>query len=234
MPIVYWGICPNAEDGAFTEIRQSNGIREISISGYIELSLRQGENDSMIVSAANKKYIPNLKTEIADGKLTIYYAKKPWEGLMFSDNFLKSKKLKVVVTIKELNQLRAMAGSIVRFSGVINASNLFLNVNSGSFLKGEIETENLTVSQGGGSAIYLSGKAEEVFIRSNSGALFSSYHLSTEKCQAWAGSGGKINITVNSAFSATARSGGRILYQGSCSSLKFITSSGGLIKKNQI
>jgi hypothetical protein len=198
----------------------------ISVSDGVDLYLSQSDEESVAVSASDEKYMPRFKTEVKDGVLKIYYDDN---GINWSAN--EKKKLKAYVSFKTLEKLHASGGASVTIKGSLDLGNLDMKFTSGSSLGGKLTAKDLTVEQNSGSSINISGSAGNIKVDVSSGAIFKSYDLAVDYCEAKASSGGGVRITINKELSAKANSGGGVKYKGDAIIKEIDVNSGGSVKK---
>jgi ribosome-associated translation inhibitor RaiA len=202
------------------------GFNAITISDGIELFLTQGGEESVAVSASDQKYIDKLKTEVVDGTLKIYYDNKTmvWNGN-------EKRKLRVYVSFKNMNDLKASSGSDVKAKSVLKLEELKMHFSSGAQFNGEVNINNLEVSENSGAEVNVTGKAENLKTDLSSGAVFKGFDLVVNYCEAKATSGADVRITVNKELAARANSGGSIKYKGEGVVKDINVNSGGSVKK---
>jgi hypothetical protein len=203
--------------GSFTGINVSSGV---------DLYLTQGNEESVAVSASDEKYMERFKTVVENGILKIYFDNK---GIDWATN--DKRKLKAYVSFKTLEKLHASGGADVKLQGSLDAADLDIKFTSGSAFNGKLKAKALTVEQNSGSSINISGSAEKIKVDVSSGAIFKSYDLSVDYCDAKASSGGSVRITINKELSAKANSGGGVKYKGDAVIKEINVNSGGSVKK---
>ena len=212
---------PNAEArtvGAFHGIKVATGI---------DLIIRQGSTEAVAVSAPSKEYRDNIKTEVENGVLKIYFDTK-W----YKNWNSHGKNLKAYVSFKQIDLLHGSSGSSTTVEGQMHADNMKIELSSGADFKGAIEASSLHLDGGSGATAHISGKVQSLSAEASSGAGIYGFELVTEKCDADASSGGTIQISINKELSAEASSGGDIRYKGNGVITKVSTSSGGSVKKS--
>jgi Putative auto-transporter adhesin, head GIN domain len=212
---------------ANAEARSVSAFHGIKISHGIELIIKQGNTEAVAVSAASKEYRDNIKTEVVNGVLKIYYDNGT-SGNWHSNG----KKLKAYVSFKQIDMLDGSSGSSTTIDGSMSGSNMKIELTSGAGLKGAVEVNSLTIDGASGAVARLTGKAQSISVEASSGAVIYGYELLSDKCDADASSGGVIQVSVNKELSAEASSGGDIRYKGNGVITKVSTGSGGSIKKN--
>lgn len=207
------------------EVREVGSFTGIKVSTGIELVLTQGNASAVAVSAAKPEEQQNIKTEVHDGVLKIYYD----NGSMLGRRGRGNNKLRAYVSVVTLNLLRGAAGAAIKVDGTLKSAKLEVDLSSGATLKGAFAAGDLSVSQNSGAVAKLSGSADRLDVSVNSGANFWGYDLTVGKCKVNASSGGNVEVLVNSELEAQANSGGNVRYKGACTILKANTSSGGSI-----
>jgi hypothetical protein len=212
---------------ANAEARTVSSFHGIRISQGIELIMKQGSTDAVAVSAATKEDRDNLKTEVDNGVLKIYYDTKWYKN--WNSN---GRKLKAYVSFKQIDMLHGSSGSSTTIDGSMSGTNMKIELSSGAGFNGGVEANSLTIDGGSGAIAHVSGKVQTVNIGASSGAVIHGYELVSEKCDADASSGGVIQVSVNKELSAEASSGGDIHYKGDGVITRVSTGSGGSIKKN--
>ncbi len=203
--------------------RNVTGFHAIHISGGIDLYLTQGNEETVVVSAAETHYRDRIRTEVVNGVLKIYM-----ENLNFDwRNWGGGRKLKAYVSCKLLDDLRASGGSDVYLQEAIRSDKLGIGLSGGADLKGKLIAGELTVSQSGGSDAFLSGTAASLSIHTSGGSDFHGFELVAEHCRADASGGSDIYVFVNKDLDVSASGGADVHYKGTGSVVNSHTSGGG-------
>ena len=198
----------------------------IDVSSGVDLYLTQGNEESVAVSASDEKYMERFKTVVENGTLKIYFDTK---GINWASN--DKRKLRAYVSFKTLEKLHASGGADVKLQGDLDVADMDIKFTSGSSFHGKIKAKALTVEQNSGSSINISGNAEKIKVDVSSGAIFKSYDLTVDYCDAKASSGGSVRVTINKELSAKANSGGGVKYKGDAVIKEINVNSGGSVKK---
>lgn len=216
---------PTLVNDANAEKRTLNaGFKAIKISGGIDLYLSQHDTESMAVSATEPKYRDNIKTEVENGTLNIYYdSKAGWTK--------GNKKLKVYVSFTTLERLEANGACDVKVAGSISGHSLSLDMNGASDFNGAINVQWLTMQLSGASDAKINGTAKNVTIESSGASDCKAYDLITENCTAKASGASDINITVNNELNVHASGASEIFYKGTCVIKDLHTSGASTVSK---
>ncbi len=194
------------------EVRQVAGFHGVRISSGIDLYITQGSTEGVAVSSSDVKYRNNIKTEIENGVLKIYYD----AGMGVHVNWgWSDKHMKAYVTVKDITELQASGGSDVYVEGTLQSATLDLHLSGGSDFHGQVNTGAFTVKQTGGSDVKISGKASSISVDASGGSDFVGYDFVTDNCDIDASGGSDIYITVNKEMNVKASGGSDVSYKGS-------------------
>lgn len=190
------------------EVRTVNGsFNAIKVSGGIDLYLSQYETESVAVSASEVEYRNDIKTEVDNGVLKIYF-----DGSRLTS--WKNRKLRAYVSFKNLELLVASGASDVRVTGVINVPLLRVDCGGASDFKGAVKVTDFSIELGGASDATISGIATNITIKSGGASDFKGYDLITENCTANASGASDIHITVNKELNVHASGASDVSYKG--------------------
>jgi Putative auto-transporter adhesin, head GIN domain len=202
-----------------------SGFTKLSVSSGIELFLTQGNETALAVSVSDAKYDSRLKTEVENGVLKIYYDNN---GITWKND--RNAKLKVYLSCATLEDISGSGGARITIADEFNFNILNLSFSSGATFTGKIQARSVTSTVSSGAFMTPGGVVSALTVSANSGAMFNGYELMTETCKASANSGASVKVTVQKELTATANSGGQILYKGNGTVVKKTVHSGGIVK----
>jgi len=197
---------PNAE------IREAKNFHAISVSNAFDVFISQGQEEAVAVSASEEKYRKDIKVEVRDGVLKIWFEKegKFWRG--WNGDKLR---LKAYISFKHINKLTASGACDIRVQGDVDEEDLVVNLSGASDLKeGKINAKKLTVDISGASAMNISGSATELHVEASGASDFKGFDFVVDYCDAHASGASDINITVNKELSARASGASDVHYKG--------------------
>jgi hypothetical protein len=184
--------------GSFTRIKISNAFKVI---------ITQSETESIAISAAEEKYKEEIKTEIENGTLKIYYGGGTnWKG--------RDRKLKAYVSFKNLSHLEVLGASDVAVVGKITTTGITINVSGASTFKGDVSADNLEIKMSGASKGSFSGNSEMLNVDCSGATDLNAYNLKAVRCNAEVSGASNIDIFVSGELNATASGASRIRYKG--------------------
>jgi hypothetical protein len=201
--------------GSFHGVDVSSGIRAV-VSG--------GQPQSVVAEAADAKDIADLRYEVRDGILHLWYDFKlagifDWSG----------RDITVTIGTELLDALEASAGASVEATGLMGEE-ISLEASSGASLKtGPIEGMAYSLEASSGARIETSGLCTSAQIESSSGASIAAKDLACATVSVEISSGASVEVAAKDSISADISSGGHATIFGKPSVESLETSSGGSI-----
>lgn len=190
------------------EVREAKNFTVIRLSDAFDVYLTQGGEESVAVSAANKKYLEEIHVEVKNGVLDISY--HPKNGKWTSGN----RKLKAYISFKQLDKLRAGGACDVNIVGVWKADGARIELSGASDLKGQLSMQKLQVDISGASDMRVNGNVGQLDIEASGASNFKGFDLVTDYCDARASGASDIRIHVNKELSVQASGASDIDYKG--------------------
>jgi Putative auto-transporter adhesin, head GIN domain len=187
--------------------REVGEFKAIKISGGIDLLLKQGDEVGVAVSAKDLDDRDDIKTEVEDGVLKIYF--KNTMGWTRGD-----KKLRAYVSFKTLEKLTASGACDTELSGVLTVPDFELEISGASDFKGDVKIENLLIKQSGASDVKISGSATHLKITCSGASDCKAYDLRITNCDASASGASDIRVNVQTNLKAHASGASSIFYKG--------------------
>lgn len=186
--------------------RNISSFHAIETSSGIEVIISKADKEELAVSVGSTGYLDEVSTVVENGVLRVS-RKGDWKFW----NKWKNWKVKVYVSYKNLDAVRANSG--------------------GSIEGSDVNLEKLSARLNSGGMINLSGTVSSLDVDGSSGAMFHGYSLSTSNCKAEASSGAGVQINVSKEISAKANSGGFVRFKGEALIRDINVNSGGSVKR---
>lgn len=213
----------NINVGSERNVSAFNGIE---VSSGVEVEFSQNPTQSVVVKTESDKQ-QYVMTEVENGILKIFIRNKGVRSLNFKD-------LKVVVSNPKLSRLITKSGASFKAMTPINestfaassnsgslvsgtfkvATNTALEIESGSSLKINLDTNSLALDASSGSSIKLSGKADSGVYSASSGSSIAASDFITKSAVVDASSGASVKINTTEKITASASSAASIQYKG--------------------
>ena len=184
--------------GSFSSIKVSSGIH---------LFLSSGDEEAIAISASEEKNKEQIKTEIENGELHIYYS---GEKFHMGNNA----KLNVYVAYEKLEQLKASGASDIFIAGTMELPLLNLQLSGASDMKGDVKIGELNVKLSGASDLKLTGSAKDVNIESSGASDVKGYDFTAENCNIKVMGASDVNITVTKELFVNAAGASDVHFKG--------------------
>ncbi len=208
---------PNAEVRVL-----SGSFNAIKVSGGIEVFLSQSDQEAVAVSAAETKYMDDIKTVVENNTLKISSESK-WYG--------KNKKLKVYISFKKLEVVQVSGASDIKVSGTVKSPSLKIDFSGASEFTGNIQVDQLDLHLSGASNIHISGSAKVVNINSSGASDINAKKLITETCYINVSGASDVDIVVNKEINAVASGASSVTYSGNAAEGKIVKSGASSVSK---
>jgi hypothetical protein len=189
----------------------SGSFNSIKVSNAIDVIIKQGNDEAVVVSATEEKYRDRIKTEVKDGVLRIWYDN---DGVKWGWN-KDNKKLRAYISVKNLSRLDVSGACDVKIDGVLKGDQLKVLLSGASSLKGEVVYNKMIVDQSGASDSDIKGSVSDIQIQSSGASDFKGINLVSETCNADASGASDISITVNKELKVSASGASDVTYRGS-------------------
>jgi hypothetical protein len=187
----------------------NKSFNAIKVSDGIDLYLTQSSEEAVVVSASKEKYVPNIKVEVRDNTLHIWYNAPG--GIQVN---LGHREMRAYVSFKTLEKLNASGASDVHVTGEIAQPALNMSLSGASDFKGQVKIGNLSLDLSGASDVRISGSVTNLNITAEGASDVKAYELAADVCTVKASGASDVSITVNKELSAHATGASGIKYKG--------------------
>jgi len=135
-----------------TETREVSGFSAVAISTFGEFEIRQGDNESLTISAPSS-YLRYIETEVENGTLTISTRRGLWGA--------PTNRVQYTLTVKDLNSLHLSGAGLVKIVGGLQTDTFSLNLSgAGSIEVEDLTAQTLSANLSSAGAMSVSGKVE--------------------------------------------------------------------------
>lgn len=225
---------PRAQDvlvvrDANADLRNVGSFHSINVSHAIDVVLKQGNEEAVVVSASEEKFRDQIKTEVKDGVLRIWYESKglpKWN----KDN----PRLRAYISLKQLEVLTVSGACDVKVDGLLKGVKLKINLSGASQFKGELVYDQLQMEQSGASDSNVKGRVTDLFINASGASDFKGFDLQTVNCTAEASGASDIKITVSRDLKIEATGASDVEYKGTATISSMKTSGAGSVRKRDM
>lgn len=176
-----------------------------------------------VVVEADDNLLQYIETEVFNGRLTIRREK--------NINFESGKRVKVYVTMPEIDGLYASSSSDLIVSGNFKGDELDIDASSSAEIEVNFTGTRVNVESSSSSRIRLAGSADRLDADMSSSSRVAAEKFTTKRLKAEASSSGRITIAVTEEVDADVSSSGQVNYSGSPQKVFSDASSGGKVRK---
>lgn len=171
------------------ENREVSEFNAVSLNGAGELTITQGEKESLVIEAENN-LLPLIKSQVRNGVLVIDFDSEGPNAVV-----RPTKSIKFDLSVKKLNSIVVAGAALVRSEG-LKSDRLTVTVDGAGLVKlnGVEATEVLTTMNGTGS-VELSGNVVRQVVTLNGLGNYETHDLNSKNAL----------VTVNGAGGATLR-----------------------------
>ena len=210
------------------EVRTINGsFHSIKVSHAIQVFVKQGNDEAVVVSAVDEKWRSRIKVEVKDGVLRIWFDN---DGVRWKWN-MGDKKLRAYVSVKNLDMIEASGACDVKIDGLLKGNQLNVKLSGASSLKGELNYTKMKVEQSGASGSNVSGRVSELVINSSGASDFKGFDLTSDYCIAEASGASDIKVTVTKDLKVEATGASDIDYRGGAVISSFKSTGASSVRK---
>jgi len=226
-----------------TESRQVSGITSVQLDTSGDLTLSQGETESLTIEAEDN-VLPFLTSDVNNGTLTL---------AIKLDSTSPTKPIKYTLTVKNIVALSSNSSGSIKAGDLVSASGFQATLSSsgsldlssiksdkvsvgitgsGSATIASLNTQSLTTDLTGNGKLTVSGQATDQLISVSGSGDFNGENLVSKTAVATTNSPGNILIQVSDKLVATTSGSGGITYIGNPSVTQNSTGSGKITQKS--
>lgn len=191
----------------------------IHASGNIEVLLQQGGGESVNIEAEGVDE-DKVITEVKGGVLKVRI-----QNVIYNEN----KSARIVVTYRDLREIKAQAGARIYSRTVVKGDKLELKAGSGANINLEVWMDAVEGRAAEGGEIELTGETHTLTAIASTGGLFYGYGLEADEVYARSNTGGEVEVNAHERIDAKASIGGNVSYKGNPKHKSVSTNLGGTI-----
>lgn len=204
---------PNAE------LRTVPSFHALYISDAFDIILTQGNEESIAVSASDKKMVPYITSEVTNGVLRLGFKNE-------KNSWFKNRKLRAYISVKNLDELKVGGASDVKIEGTLSVSNLKLSFSGASDLSGKLMVNgSFNVNLSGASDLDIEGSAGEMNIDASGASNIKAFGFTVRSCSVKASGACNVRINVEKELTAHLSGASNVYYKGAAM-IKDIKTSG--------
>ena len=218
-----WFVGP-AERGSgkiVTETRDVNNFDAIELSYPAEVFIKQGNTESLEIEA-DDNLLPNLKTQVRNGKLEIFYRREDGKHVN------PTKTVRITIVVKDLAEVDFNSAGELTIEK-LKTDNLDVSLSgAGNLNLDSVQIRGLGVNLSGAGSMTASGSAEDLDMNISGFGDFNGEDLHSQVARVNISGAGSATVWVDDDLTAGISGAGSISYYGSASVTKQISGVGGV------
>jgi Putative auto-transporter adhesin, head GIN domain len=213
---------------SMTAIRPSGNVTKIivPISDFTGIHIGNG-----IQLFATKDSFEKIEIEADDNIQELFTSQKIGDNLDIrlnrNANFTRRKTMKVYISYKNILELNATSGCIIKFTNTLNTPDFSIKLSDGSLLKSAINCTNLNAEITGGSKATLTGTANYFNLNATDGCQVNDFGFVSKKLNCKISAGTVVNTTIKDKLDVVATDGSILNYKGNATINSQTVNTGG-------
>ncbi len=205
-----------------TELRDLSEITAISIRYPSEITIRQGEVQSVEINT-DDNLLPQLSTEVHAGELVVQNNERSWSRRVNS-----SASVKIIITVNDLHRIDFDSAGKVLVEQ-LSTDTLQLNLSgAGEITLSNLALRVLTVDLSGAGSIHSAGNIDALNLTIDGLGSFDGASLATQSADVSINGAGSATVRVALALTAEINGAGSISYYGSPQVTKSVNGLGSI------
>ena len=210
-----------------SETREVQDFLAVSIDYPADVLIQQGKVESIKLEA-DDNLLPQLRTEVDDGRLLIENKEDVW-----SRRVNPTERVKITITVKDLHEIDFSSAGSVQVNG-LKTDELSLNLNGvGEMTLNELDVRKLESRLSGAGNIEANGLADELEIRISGVGGFDAPKLESQVATVRISGAGSATVNVVDDLTARVSGAGSINYYGSPTLHEDVSGAGSVSKADE-
>ena len=204
-----------------SQTRAVSGFDAVSVAYPAQVLIKQGNAESLKIEAEDN-LLPNLKTQVKNGTLEIFYKRENGKHVN------PTKTVKITIVVKDLTNVDfTSAGELTVENLKTDALDVSLS-GAGNIKLDKILVKALSVSLSGAGSSTASGTADDLNLSISGFGDFKGADLHSKDAQVDISGAGSATVWVDNDLNAQISGAGSISYYGSASVTKQVSGVGGI------
>ena len=204
-----------------SQTRTVSGFEAVSVSYPAEVLIKQGNAESLKIEAEDN-LLPNLKTQVKNGTLEIFYKRENGKHVN------PTKTVKITIVVKDLKNVDFTSAGELTIEGLkTNALDVSLS-GAGNVKLDKILVKALSVSLSGAGSSTASGTADDLNLTISGFGDFKGPDLHSQDARVDISGAGSATVWVDNDLNAQISGAGSVSYYGSASVTRQISGVGGV------
>lgn len=218
---IYFGPGEPGSGNVITQTRDVSDFHAIEVDYPAKVFIEQGNTESVVIKAEDN-LLPDLKTEVKNGTLKIFYKKTDDKHVNPTESVI------ITITAKDLDDITYSSAGELTVEG-LKTDNLDVSLSgAGNVELKDIETKNLSISLSGAGGMTASGTTDNLSLNISGFGGFDGEDLQTQTADINLSGAGSATVWVEDQLDAQISGAGSIHYYGSPEVTKQINGIGAI------
>jgi hypothetical protein len=204
----FFGPGVSGSGNVVTETRKVSNFDAVNVEYPAQVTIKQGDIGSLKIKAEDN-LLPNLKTEVKNGTLEIFYKKT-------GDKHVNpTKPVVITITVKDLKEVDFSSAGELTIDG-LKTANLDVSLNgAGNLELNDVNIKKLSVDLSGAGSVTASGMANDLDVNISGFGDFKGAELHSQTANVNISGAGSATVWVDDELDANISGAGSINYYGS-------------------
>jgi hypothetical protein len=218
---MFFGPGERGSGNVISQTREVSGFDAVSVEYPAEVNIKQGTSESLKIEAEDN-LLPNLKTQVRNGKLEIFYRR---EG---GKHVNPTKPVKITIVVKDLKDVDFTSAGELTIEK-LKTDNLDVSLSgAGNLNLDGIQVQGLQISLSGAGSMTASGTTDDLDMNISGFGDFDGADLHGKEARVNISGAGSATVWVDNDLNAQISGAGSISYYGSPSVTRQISGVGGV------
>jgi len=218
---MFFGPGERGSGNVISQTREVSGFDKVSVEYPAQVFIKQGNSESLKIEAEDN-LLPNLKTQVRNGKLEIFYRR---EG---DKHVNPTKPVKITIVVKDLADVEFTSAGELTIEK-LETDNLDVSLSgAGNVNLDDVQVKGLQVSLSGAGSMAASGVADDLDMTISGFGDFEGADLHSQDARVSISGAGSATVWVDNDLNAQISGAGSISYYGSASVTRQISGVGGV------
>lgn len=206
--------------------RDVSDFNQVDVSVPVNLLIEQGEGESLEITG-DDNILPRIKTEVADGKLKIFFQDSVFTSMS------PSKKLEIHLMVKELNAITLSGSGDIRANDIKTESLSVTISGSADTVINNLNAHTLEITVSGSGSFKISGQVDMQTINISGSGDYLAKDLESGECLITVSGSGNATINVRHRIDVKISGSGDVRYIGEPMVIQIIQGSGSIEKVDE-
>ena len=183
----------------------------LAVGGYMEVTLIQGDAESIAVDGGSTEYLRSLKLDVTDGRMTVEnMGSRRWWDEFVGDG----KPPRITIKYRKLNALAVEGAATVRTDRLATEQLMVSASGATSVRIGQLEANELSVTGSGALKMDVAGRATTQKVRMSGAGDYRGAKLESQTASVTVSGAGRVVVRAQKTLDVSVSGAGSVEYYG--------------------